>query len=118
MIIGNLNVIRVGLTPGETDAVLIVDTNTILSATITFQCLKVIPRKHRQITGLSRGVQLFELPLSYSLNLLKLATAKAMKYCLGLFISKRTDHKSILNPNCYFICVTNLLPQLESGLRP
>src|SRR5437867_3921488 len=95
MIIGNLNVIRVGLTPAETDAVLIVDTNTILSATITFQRLKVIPGKHGQITELSRGIQLFELPLSNPLNLLKSTIAQAAKYCFSFFVPKRADHNSL-----------------------
>jgi hypothetical protein len=113
MIIGNLNVVSVGLTPSETDAVLIVDTNTILSATITFQRLKVIPGKHGQITELSRGVQLFELPLSYSLNLLKATTAQAMKYCFSFFVSKRADHNSLSEtPSVIPSGTANLLPRL------
>src|SRR5260370_33582949 len=102
MIIDDFNVVCIRVAPRKTDAVLIVDANTILSATSTFQRLKTIPRKDRQITELICGVQLFELPLSYSLNLLKSTTAQAIEYCLGFFVSKRTDHNSILKPRGVF----------------
>jgi len=44
MIIGDLNVKSIAFLPSKTYAVLIVDTDTVLSHAIAFQCLKPIRR--------------------------------------------------------------------------
>jgi len=50
VVINYLNVKRIAIAPNETDAILIVDADTVLALPIAFQSLKVIPWKDRQIT--------------------------------------------------------------------
>jgi hypothetical protein len=50
VIVNNLNIKRIAIAPNETNAILIVDTNTVLTLPIPFQGFKVIPRKDAQIT--------------------------------------------------------------------
>jgi hypothetical protein len=50
MIINYLNVKRITIAPNETDAILIVDANTVLTLPITLQSFKAIPWKDCQIT--------------------------------------------------------------------
>lgn len=71
MIINYLNVKRIAVVPNETDAILIVDTNTVLSISIPFQRFKVIPGKDCQIAQQMSGVQLHELTLRDSGDILK-----------------------------------------------
>jgi len=45
MIINDLNFERITISPNETDAILIVDANTVLAFPIALQSFEVIPRK-------------------------------------------------------------------------
>jgi hypothetical protein len=45
MIVNNLNFECITIAPNETDAILIVDANTVLALPITLQSFEVIPRK-------------------------------------------------------------------------
>jgi hypothetical protein len=50
MIINYLNVKCIAIAPNETDTILIVDADTVLTLPITLQSFKAIPRKDCQIT--------------------------------------------------------------------
>jgi hypothetical protein len=50
VIVNYLDIKRIAILPNETDAILIVDTNTVLTLSISFQSFKVIPGKDCQIT--------------------------------------------------------------------
>jgi hypothetical protein len=56
VIINYLNFKRIALTPNETNAILIIDSDTVLTPAISSQSLKMIPRKDRQITQSTRGM--------------------------------------------------------------
>jgi hypothetical protein len=45
MIVNNLNFKRIPISPNETNAILIVDADTVLALPITPQSFEVIPRK-------------------------------------------------------------------------
>jgi len=49
VVINYLNIKRIAIAPNETDAILVVDANTVLALPIPFQGLKMIPWKNCQI---------------------------------------------------------------------
>lgn len=79
MIVNNLNLERVAVSPNETEAILIVDADTVLTLPIALQSLKVIPWEDCQITQSMSGVQLHKLSLSDSGNLLQPSCALAFE---------------------------------------
>ena len=79
MIINYLDVKRITIAPDETDAILIVDADTVLTLAIALQSLKVIPWKDCQIAKKMGRVQLHKLSLRNSGNLLKPPRALAVK---------------------------------------
>jgi hypothetical protein len=58
MVINYLNIKRITIKPNETDAILIVDANAVLTLPIAFQRFKVIPWEDFKIAQHMRGVQL------------------------------------------------------------
>jgi len=79
VVINYLNIKCITIAPNETDAILIIDANTVLALPIPFQRLKVIPWKNCQIAQSVGGVQLHELSLRNSGDLLKPPRALAFK---------------------------------------
>jgi hypothetical protein len=79
VIINNLHFERIAIAPDETDAILIVDADTVLSLAISFQCFKMIPWKDCQITQYMSGVYLHKLTLRDSGDLLMPPRALAFK---------------------------------------
>jgi len=64
MIIGNLNFESIAITPYETDAVLVVDPNAVLSSAIPLQGLQMVAGKYGKIRKSNRCVDLHELSLN------------------------------------------------------
>jgi hypothetical protein len=58
VVIGDLYIISVAISPDKADSVLIVDANAVLAFTISRQGFEVIAREDRQIVQLTRAVQL------------------------------------------------------------
>jgi hypothetical protein len=79
VVINYFDIKRVPIAPNETDAILIVDANTVLALPIPFQSLKVIPWKNCQIAQSMGGVQLHKLSLRNSGDLLKPPRALAFE---------------------------------------
>ena len=50
MVINDLDVKRIAIAPNETDPILIVDADTVLTLPIAFQSFKAIPGKDCEIT--------------------------------------------------------------------
>ena len=64
MIIGDLNLKGVSITPNETDAILVVDPNAMLSFAIPLQGFQMVARKYGKIRKSNRCVDLHELSLN------------------------------------------------------
>jgi hypothetical protein len=79
MVIKYLDIKRITISPNEADAILIIDTNTVLSLPISFQRFKVIPRKDCEIAQHMRGVQLHQLTFRDSGDLVKPPRGLAFK---------------------------------------
>jgi len=63
-----LNIFRTGFGPSETDAVLVVDSNAVLSEAITFQCFKSVSWRNSQILKPGCDLKLPEFPASNGLE--------------------------------------------------
>jgi hypothetical protein len=79
MIIDNLNFERITISPCETDAILIIDADTMLTLPITLQGFEMITGKDRQIPKLMSSMYVFEFSLRHSGDPLKPARALAIK---------------------------------------
>ena len=58
----NLHLLGMTAAPGETNAELVVNPDTVLSCAITLQCLQEISRRRAQVTQLLRRVQCTQTP--------------------------------------------------------
>lgn len=80
---------RVTVAPDKADAVLVVDPNTVLPASIASQTLKSM---HDQIAKFASGGQIGQLALGDSGHLLKSSAESPGKECLSFRIGKRSNH--------------------------
>ncbi len=62
MVIHDFNIFCNFFIPIKTDTPLIVDTNTVLAVTITFECFKTISGRHSQIIYPTGNLKLSQLP--------------------------------------------------------
>ncbi len=92
MIIDDLNLVRISVLPDETDSVLIVDSDAVLSHPLSFQAFQVIPWKNCQVRELPGSVQLFEFPLRYASYILKSTGVLSIEQGLGFRTAKRSNH--------------------------
>lgn len=82
--------------PHETDSILLVDSNTVLPATVALQSLQVVAARSGQIAELSSGVQRFQFPTCSALDVPQCWYLLLFKksFCAG--IAKAPDHKPLL----------------------
>jgi hypothetical protein len=92
VIINYLNVKCITILPNETDAILVVDTDTMLSLPIALQRFQSIPGKDCYITQHMGRVQLHQLSLRDPSNLPKSPAALAVEKSLGLLSTGRANH--------------------------
>jgi hypothetical protein len=95
VIVDDLDVVRVAVEPAKTNTPLVVDTNAVLSRTITGQFFQAVPRWNAQIGKRLGGVENQQLPQGRSLNRLrKFGASFPTKHALGLTIAKAADHSN------------------------
>jgi len=82
MIIHDLDIFCARLLPTKADAPLIVDSNTVLSGPIAFECFETIPWWYSQIFQPARDLKLSQLPSCHCCNTRKPFHAVAL--CKGL----------------------------------
>ena len=92
MIIDDLHVVGVPVVPDEADAVLIVDPNAVLATSIAGERLESVAGEGCQITELACCMQLLQLPLGDTSDLLQAAAEPAREERLGLGILERPNH--------------------------
>ena len=67
MVINDFHIFRTYIRPTKADTPLIVDTNTVLTGTITLECFKVIAGRHPQIIKSTSDLDLSKLtPCNFS----------------------------------------------------
>jgi hypothetical protein len=96
VIVDNLDLVRISITPRETNPPLIVDSYTVFAFPVTVQGLQTIPRRRCQIAQFYSAIDLAQLSPCYLLNRPKTPAALALVKPLGLRATERLDHRFIL----------------------
>jgi hypothetical protein len=97
MIVNDLNVRRVTVTPPETDPPLLVNPDAVLAFAIAFQGLELIRAWNKKVLQISSRIQLLQLHQRPLLNVARkplgvLATPDS----LSLLATKGLDHRNIV----------------------
>ena len=92
MVIGDFYIISVTVSPDKADSVLIVDANAVLAFPVSRQRFEMIAWEDCKVAQLTRAVQLHQLSLGNSSDVLKSANALAVKERLSFFAAKRAYH--------------------------
>ena len=92
MVVDDLHIVGISVTPDKADAPLIVDANAVLPSAVTFERFQVITRGRGQITKLRGNIQLPEFPLRHPLEGPKPLEAQPGMKQLGLFQPERLNH--------------------------
>jgi hypothetical protein len=91
MIIGNFDIERVPSFPAKAHSVLIVNTNTVLSSSLSLERLKTVRRRRRKVANLFRGIDLGKTPERDRGDLLESSDAAALENRFCVFVAKRAD---------------------------
>jgi hypothetical protein len=91
VIVYDLNVAGVTPVPHKANAVLIIDSDAMLSYSIVFQGFEPVSGQ-RQVAQGARLMQGSQLTPRHHGNILKFAHRLAIEDCLGLFVPKAPDH--------------------------
>ena len=92
VVVDDLHVFGVAILPDETDPVLIVDSDAVLSAAIAREGFQPIAGKCRQVSKFAGSVELLQLPLRHASDLVQASAESAAKQRFGLGIPERPDH--------------------------
>ena len=93
MVVDDLDVMGVALLPGEADAPLVVDANTVLSFAVAVQSLKAVSGRRAQIHQGDRRVEHHEFSQGGALDIVgQLLCPLAEEQRLRLFIGKAGNH--------------------------
>jgi hypothetical protein len=94
MIVGHLDIVGVAAFPSETNAPLIVDTDALLTCTITVQRLQSIRWRHAQKVQGFRGIQGLELDIGATMHVRrKAAHTKTGEEGGCSLVSEALDHR-------------------------
>jgi hypothetical protein len=96
MVIGNLNLEGIAITPYEADSVLVVDPDAALSCPVTLERFQSIAGENRQIREQKSNMDLYELSLNDLRNPVEALCIASMKNQLGISGSERSNHRFIL----------------------
>jgi hypothetical protein len=92
VIVDDFHVIRVLYLPNETDAVLIVDPNTVLASAISLQSFKPVAGQSGKIRQTRSPMNLTKLPLCDARDALESRNPFAIEDCFGVAVAEAPDH--------------------------
>jgi hypothetical protein len=95
VIVHNLHIVGVPVVPDETNAVLIVHPNAVLSASVACERLDSVAGESRQIAELASRVELLELSLANPGHLLQPPAEPAREERLGFGVLERPNHVEV-----------------------
>ena len=96
MIIRNFDFVCATLFPFKADAVLIVDTDAVLTAAVSFQGFQMVSRRHAKIVQIACGFYLIKLAQSDFLERGPATIAAALKELLRVAVGEAPDHTEII----------------------
>jgi len=88
MIINNIHFVGIPFSPDETDTILIVYPDTILSGTGTLQCFQTITRKDRYIREFNGCMNLYQFTFDYRRQSVVSSGASPFENQFGVFGSE------------------------------
>jgi len=93
VIVDDLDVVRVGSEPAETDAPLIVDSDAVLTRPVAGKFLKAIRGRDAKVEEAGRGIQHDKLAKGNSLKFRRhSANPLPFEKALGVSVAKAADH--------------------------
>jgi hypothetical protein len=92
VVVDNLNILRASGRPSEAEAILVVDTDTVLANPIALQRLEPISRRDTQIRQTRCDLQLPELSQCHALDEHPSVNPVATGQCRRVGIPERPDH--------------------------
>ena len=93
MVVNNLDLIRIAVSPAEANAPLIIDTDTVLARSVPLELLQAIARGDSQVLELLGGVNETELPQHRPLEVSReVPHGLALEEPLSVPIGKALDH--------------------------
>jgi hypothetical protein len=101
VIIRDLDIAGIAISPDKTDPVLIIDANTVLAVTIAFQSLQTVARKRAQVAESLSRIQHAELLERLPGAPLKPPAGSQGKHPFGVAVSEGLDHQTQYNANRY-----------------
>lgn len=97
VVIDDLDVVRVTVTPPEADSPLGIDPKAVLAPPIAAQRLELVGRRNRQVLQISRGIDLLQLHQRASLNFARQSPGVlAAPNLLGFLATEGFDHWRIV----------------------
>jgi hypothetical protein len=107
MLIYDLNVMRIALTPGKADAPSVVDSNAVRPRMIAFQQLQLVPGRHAKILQPQCPMQVQKLPPRRPFDGLESPNPTVLKKRRRVWALERTDQVSV-----YYVAsvMSNVIP--------
>tara|TARA_R110000822_G_C15324207_1_gene494014 strand:+ start:1396 stop:1713 length:318 start_codon:yes stop_codon:yes gene_type:complete len=99
MVINNFDVFRTSLGPTEANPELLVDSNAVLTLTVTIQWLQHISGRYFKIIQLACSLELPNFPQGNSLEIDEAPDTTAACQLLGILTLERYDHRQIMTPS-------------------
>lgn len=96
MVVRNLNVVGVSLSPLKTNPPLIVDPNAVLPFAVPTQPFQTVAGERRENSQFAGRIEHIELPKCRALDGAKLPAGQAMKESLSLVGPEGLDHRPSL----------------------
>jgi len=92
MVINNLDLIGITVSPDEANSPLVIDANAVLALAVASQCLKPVPRRDLQVLQHSSAMEIQQLPARDSLKAPEPGDLQIGEQGFGLPGSKGADH--------------------------
>ena len=107
MIVDYFNADRTRIRPSETDPILVIDPDAVLTATISPKCLQAVPRRYPQIVHDLGLIECIELPRRHLPQRPRQPLAgnlriPTIKEIFGRLITEASDHRHMIaRLSCY-----------------
>ena len=94
MVVYDFDVLGSRRRPAETHAILIIDANTVLTSSLSFQGFKPVPRRHSKVGQLTGDLQLPEFASGDRLDTRKPLDAASPGEGFSVPVTERHDHET------------------------
>jgi hypothetical protein len=94
MVVHDLHFLSIAVAPNKANSIALVDSNAVLSSSITAQLLQAVSRRHSQVAKTLHSIQQQELPKRCPPEIAWDGSASfAAEELSGLFVAEAPDHR-------------------------